>query len=226
MKPIPEIELSGETAVKETVVLVHGLWVRGWIMTLLGLQLRRCGFHTIIFSYPSMRAPLSQNALLLSRFVAAIAAPRIHFVGHSLGGLLLLQMLAEHPEPRAGRVLLMGSPYHASYAASKLARITLGRWLIGRSMRQWLEQKAPACPQQHEVGSIAGCLSLGIGKLLGGLPYPNDGVVAVEETRLPAASDHVVLNVSHTGMLFSAGVARQVCAFLRQGHFLHYPESE
>ena len=226
MKPIPEIELSGETAVKETVVLVHGLWVRGWIMTLLGLQLRRCGFHTIIFSYPSMRAPLSQNALLLSRFVAAIAAPHIHFVGHSLGGLLLLQMLAEHPEPRAGRVLLMGSPYHASYAASKLARITLGRWLIGRSMRQWLEQKAPACPQQHEVGSIAGCLSLGIGKLLGGLPYPNDGVVAVEETRLPAASDHVVLNVSHTGMLFSAGVARQVCAFLRQGHFLHYPESE
>ena len=226
MKPIPEIELSGETAVKETVVLVHGLWVRGWIMTLLGLQLRRCGFHTIIFSYPSMRAPLSQNALLLSRFVAAIAAPRIHFVGHSLGGLLLLQMLAEHPEPRAGRVLLMGSPYHASYAASKLARITLGRWLIGRSMRQWLEQKAPACPQQHEVGSIAGCLSLGIGKLLGGLPYPNDGVVAVEETRLPAASDHVVLNVSHTGMLFSTRVARQVCAFLRQGHFLRHLESE
>ena len=226
MKPIPEIELSGETAVKETVILVHGLWVRGWIMALLGRRLRRCGFHTIIFSYPSMRVPLSQNALLLSRFVAGIAAPRIHFVGHSLGGLLLLQMLAEHPEPRAGRVLLMGSPYHASYAASKLARITLGRWLIGRSMRQWLEQKAPACPQQHEVGSIAGCLSLGIGKLLGGLPYPNDGVVAVEETRLPAASDHVVLNVSHTGMLFSAGVARQVCAFLRQGHFLHYPESE
>ncbi len=226
MKPIPEIELSGETVVKETVVLVHGLWVRGWIMTLLGLQLRRCGFHTIIFSYPSVRAPLSQNALLLSRFVASIAAPRIHFVGHSLGGLLALQMLAEHPEPRTGRVVLMGSPYHASYAASKLARITPGRWLIGRSMGQWLEQKTPACPHQHEVGSIAGYMSLGIGKLLGGLPHPNDGVVAVEETRLPAASDHVVLNVSHTGMLFSAGVARQVCAFLRQGYFLHHLESE
>ncbi|MEK6708194.1 MAG: alpha/beta fold hydrolase [Pseudomonadota bacterium] len=226
MKPIPEIELSGETVVKETVVLVHGLWVRGWIMTLLGLQLRRCGFHTIIFSYPSVRAPLSQNALLLSRFVAGIAAPRIHFVGHSLGGLLLLQMLVEHPEPRTGRVLLLGSPYHASYAASKLVRITLGRWLIGRSMGQWLGQKTSVCPQQHEVGSIAGCMSLGIGKLLGGLPHPNDGVVTVEETRLPAASDHVVLNVSHTGMLFSAGVARQVCAFLRQGHFLHHPESK
>lgn len=226
MKPIPEIELSGETAVKETVILVHGLWVRGWIMALLGRRLRRCGFHTIIFSYPSMRVPLSQNALLLSRFVAGIAAPRIHFVGHSLGGLLLLQMLAEHPEPRTGRVVLMGSPYHASYAASKLARTMLGRWLIGRSIGQWLEQKAPACPHQHEVGSIAGCLSLGIGKLLGGLPHPNDGVVAVEETRLPGTSDQIVLNVSHTGMLFSTRVARQVCAFLRQGHFLRHLESE
>jgi len=226
LKSISRIELSGEITVKETVVLVHGLWMRGWVMALLGLQLRRCGFHTIIFSYPSMRASLSQNALLLSRFAAGIAATRIHFVGHSLGGLLALQMLTEHPEPRTGRVLLLGSPYHASYAASKLARITPARWLIGRSMGQWLEQKTPACPQQHEVGSIAGCMSLGIGKLLGGLPHPNDGVVAVEETQLPAASDHVVLNVSHTGMLFSAGVARQVCAFLRQGHFLHHPESE
>ena len=226
MKSISEIELSGETVVKETVVLVHGLWVHGWIMALLGLRLQRCGFHTIVFSYPSMRASLSQNALLLSRFVAGIAAPRIHFVGHSLGGLLLLQMLAEHAEPRAGRVVLVGSPYHASYAASKLTRITLGRWLIGRSMGQWLDQKAPACSNQYEVGSIAGCLSLGIGRLIGSLPHPNDGVVAVEETRLPNTSDWIVLNVSHTGMLFSTKVARQVCAFLRHGHFLHNPESE
>lgn len=226
MKSISEIELSGETVVKETIVLVHGLWVHGWIMALLGLRLRRCGFHTIIFSYPSMRVSLSQNALVLSRFVAGIAAPRIHFVGHSLGGLLLLQMLAEHAEPRAGRVVLVGSPYHASYAASKLTRITLGRWLIGCSMGQWLDQKTPACPNQHEVGSIAGCLSLGIGRLIGGLPHPNDGVVAVEETRLPSTSDWIVLNVSHTGMLFSTRVARQVCAFLRHGHFLHNPESE
>lgn len=226
MKSISGIELSGETVVKETVVLVHGLWVHGWIMELLGWRLRRCGFHTIIFSYPSMHASLSQNALLLSRFVAGIAAPRIHFVGHSMGGLLLLQMLTEYPAPRTGRVVLVGSPYHPSYAASKLARFTPGRWLIGRSMGQWLNQKAPACSNQYEVGSIAGCLSLGIGRLIGGLPHPNDGVIAVEETRLPGASDWIVLNVSHSGMLFSSRVAHQVCAFLRHGHFLHNPESK
>lgn len=226
MKSISGIELSSETAVKETVILVHGLWVRGWVMALLGLRLRRCGFRTIIFSYPSMSASLSQNALSLSRFVTGITASHIHFVGHSLGGLLLLQMLAEHSEPRTGHVLLLGSPYYASSAARKLARIAPGRWLLGSSMRQWLEQKTLVYPHQYVVGSLAGCMSLGIGRLLGGLPQPNDGVVTVEETRLPAASDQIVLNVSHTGMLFSAGVARQVCAFLRQGHFLNHPESE
>ncbi len=66
-------------------------------MRLMELRLRRCGFHSVVFSYPSMRDSLSQNALLLSHFVAGITAPRIHFIGHSLGGLLVLQMLAECP---------------------------------------------------------------------------------------------------------------------------------
>ena len=87
--------MSVEKSTKETVVLVHGLWMRGWVMTLLGLRLQRCGFHTVVFSYPSMNNSLSQNALLLSNFVAGITASRIHFIGHSLGGLLIMQMLAE-----------------------------------------------------------------------------------------------------------------------------------
>ena len=213
--------MSGETTVKETVVLVYGLWMRGWVMALLGLRLRRCGFHTVVFSYPSMRASLSQNALSLARFVAEITAPRIHFIGHSLGGLLVLQMLAQHAAPRAGRVVLLGSPYHVSYTASKLARIAPRYCLIGRSMRQWLEQEAPECAGRYQVGAIAGSRSLGGGRLLGGLPYPNDGVVTVEETRMPGASDWIALDVSHSSMLFSAGAARQACAFLQHGHFLH-----
>ena len=219
--------MSGENLVKEKVVLIHGLWASGWIMTLLGRNLRRCGFDTVIFSYPSMRDSLSQNALSLSRFVSGIAATRIHLVGHSLGGLLALQMLSEHSEPRIGRVILMGSPYHASYAAMKLARIAPGRWLIGSSMRQWLmRREGGASIQHHEIGSIAGRMSVGIGKLLGGLPAPNDGVVNVEETRLPIASDWIVININHAGMLFSRKVVCQVCAFLRQGYFLHSRESK
>lgn len=218
--------MPADKTIKETVVLVHGLWMRGWVMAWLGWRLRRCGFRTVAFSYPSVRGTLSQNALRLSRFVAGLDAPRIHFMGHSLGGLVLLQMLATHPDPRTGRVLLAGSPYRASYAARKLARRWLGRCLIGRSVLQWLGQPAPACTDQYEVGVIAGCQPLGAGRLIGGVPQPNDGVVVVEETALPSASDQIVLDVCHSGMLLSDQVARQACAFLRHGYFLHDLEAK
>ncbi len=218
-------ELPGATTTKDIVVLVHGLWMYGWVMRFMGVRLRRCGFHPVVFSYPSMRSSLSQNALLLSHFVAGMTASRIHFIGHSLGGLLVLQMLAEFPEQRTGRIILVGSPYNGSNAAAKLLRMGLGQYILGRSMLQWLEQKAPEHHAQYELGVIAGRKSIGCGRLISRLPPPNDGVVTVGETQIPNISDQVVLNVSHSGMLLSAELAFQACSFLRSGHFLHDPES-
>src|SRR4051794_10834348 len=203
----------------ETVVLVHGLWMHGWVMKLLGTRLRRCGFRTVCFSYPSMRASLSQNASVLSRFVERIAAPRIHFIGHSLGGLLILQMLAEFPESRAGRIILAGSPYNTSCVAEKLSRHPPGRYILGRSMLQWLGQKPLPCEGEYKVGVIAGARSIGGGRLISRLTVPNDGVVTVDETRIPGVADQIVLDVSHSQMLLSAELARQACSFLRHGCF-------
>lgn len=217
--------MSGATAVKDTVVLVHGLWMYGWVMKLMGVRLRRCGFHPVFFSYPSMRSSLSQNALLLSHFVAGMAAPRVHFIGHSLGGLLVLQMLTEYPEPRTGRVILAGSPYNASCVATRLARRRVGRYILGRSMLQWLNQKPPERVARYELGIIAGRRSMGGGRLIARLPHPNDGVVTVEETRMPHTRDQIVLDVSHAGMLLSAVLACQACSFLRSGYFLHTPKA-
>lgn len=213
--------MTADKSVKETVVLVHGLWMRGWVMVWLAWRLRRCGFRTVLFSYPSVRCTLSQNALLLSKFVASLDAPRIHFFGHSLGGLVVMEMLATHPDPRTGRVVLAGSPCKPSYAAGKLARSGLGRKLIGHSILQCLAQAGSVCDERHEVGVIAGCKRLGAGRLIGGVPQPNDGVVALAETVLSGAADRIVLDVCHSCMLLSLRVARQACAFLREGHFLH-----
>jgi pimeloyl-ACP methyl ester carboxylesterase len=199
--------------------------MHGWVMRMMGRRLRRCGFHPVFFSYPSMRNSLSQNALLLSHFVANIAAPRIHFIGHSLGGLLALQMLAEYPVRGVGRVILAGSPYNGSCVATKLSRSALGRYILGRSMRQWLGQEIPEWNDSYELGVIAGRKSMGGGRLISRLPHPNDGVVAIEETSMPDASDEIVLNVSHSGMLLSIALTRQACSFLRSGHFLHHPAS-
>jgi pimeloyl-ACP methyl ester carboxylesterase len=168
-----------------------------------------------------MGSTLSQNALLLSRFITGLDAHRIHFLGHSLGGLLILQMLEEYPEARTGRVILAGSPYNGSLAAKRISGAHLGKWVLGRSMLQWMEQKLPDPDAAREIGIIAGQRSLGGGRLISRLPKPNDGVVTVEETHVPNIADRIVLDVNHSGMLFSIGLARQACSFLRTGHFLH-----
>jgi pimeloyl-ACP methyl ester carboxylesterase len=226
----PDTSLAGEpekakgtvaTPERDGVVLVHGLWMAGWVMSPLGRRLRHCGFDPYLFSYPSMRSTLSQNASLLSRFAASIAAPRIHFLGHSLGGLLILQMLEEYPEARTGRVILAGSPYNGSLAAKRISGARLGKRVLGRSMWQWMEQKLPDPDAAYEIGIIAGQRSLGGGRLISRLPKPNDGVVTVEETHVPNIADRIVLDVNHSGMLFSTGLARQACSFLRTGRFRH-----
>ena len=211
---------------KDMIVLVHGLWMRGWVMAWLAWRLRRCGFQVVSFSYPSVRSTLTENASRLARFVSALDAARIHFVGHSLGGLVLLQMLASYPDARMGRVVLAGCPYRSSFAASKLCRKGFGRRLVGRSIAQWLGHMEPITIGEHEIGVIAGSQGLGAGRLIGGIPRPNDGVVMVEETKLNGARDQIVLDVCHSCMLVSAEVARQACAFLRQGYFLHDTESK
>jgi len=184
-------------------------------------RLRRAGFRTVAFSYPSLCVSLTDNALALARFVSHLDATRIHFVGHSLGGLVIWQMLATHADARTGRVVLAGSPYQGSYTATKLARRGLGRRLIGASVMQWLQQAAPHLDQRYEIGVIAGSRSVGLGRLAGGLPEPSDGAVCVVETPVPGQSDQIVLGVSHSGMLISAQVARQSSVFLQHGNFLH-----
>lgn len=208
------------TTGQDTVVLVHGLWVHGIAMELMRRRIARCGYRALGYSYPSMRLTLTENAERLARYCLDLAAPRVHFVGHSLGGLIVLRMLEHATGFAPGRVVLTGTPFAESFAARRLARLPGGRAALGRSMREWLESVRPTPDGGCEMGVIAGKLPVGIGRLVApDLPRPNDGVVSVAETRLPAMRDHIVLNVSHSGMLISRAVAGQICAFLRDGRF-------
>jgi pimeloyl-ACP methyl ester carboxylesterase len=206
----------------ETVVLVHGLWVHGIVMELMRRRVARHGYHALAYSYPSMRLTLAENAERLARFSRAIAAPRLHFVGHSLGGLIVLRMLERTPGLAPGRAVLLGSPVAGSLAARRLARLPGGRAALGRSAPEWHEAAHPGFESRREIGVVAGRLAVGIGRIVApDLPAPSDGVVSVAETRLPAMRDHIVLGVNHFGMLTSRAVVRQVCAFLRDGTFVH-----
>jgi pimeloyl-ACP methyl ester carboxylesterase len=218
------------------VILVHGLWVPGMVMQPLAARLERAGFRCHIFSYMGARRPLAAHAERLARFARdlqrlARSVGPAHFVGHSLGGLLVMEALGLQPPPAAGRVVLLGTPARGCYAGRRLARYRLGRWMLGESEDLWRERhpaeregRAARWTRPEALGVVAGSLPLGLGRLFGRLPGVNDGVVSLEETAVDGMADRVVLPIGHSAMLISARVAAQVAAFLSDGKFTQNPD--
>jgi pimeloyl-ACP methyl ester carboxylesterase len=203
----------------ETVVLVHGLWMNGTESALLRRRIGDAGFSPRQFSYRSVTETFDDNAERLKQFVDELPEGKVHLVGHSLGGLLMLKMLAGHADHRDGRLICMGSPLSGSRVANSLVSLPGGSALLGHSVQALITEQPWRWSGPRELGLIAGSSAVGLGRLLTNLPEPNDGTVAVDETHLDGAVDHIVLNVSHTLMLFSPDVAQQVVHFLRHGRF-------
>lgn len=209
----------------ESVVVAHGLWMPGWETAILRRRLAAAGFAVRLFRYPSRALTLDACADRLLAFVDGVPGDVVHLVGHSLGGVIAVHMLERERRParveRIGRVLCLGSPLSSSRAAARLARLPFIRdRLIGRGILDLLRRGGlPAWEQRRALGIIAGDLPVGMGALIARLPRPHDGTVAVDETELRGATDHIVLDVSHFSMLWSADVAGQAIEFLRSGRF-------
>jgi pimeloyl-ACP methyl ester carboxylesterase len=200
------------------VILVHGLWFGAWAMARLARKLRAAGFEVRRFAYPSTAGQLDAHSRQLLEFARQSGSGRLHFVGHSLGGLVCLHMLNENPELPSGRVVLLGSPLDGSTIARRSQRIPGGEKLLGQ-VKTALENGYGKLPSDRQTGMIAGTRAIGLGLLLGGAGTPGDGTVAVTETRTTGLKDHLLLPVTHTGMLYSAEVARQTAYFLQTGSF-------
>ncbi len=201
------------------VILIHGLWLNSFFMALLARRIKQHGFIIKTYSYPSMRLTLSDNASRLADFCAQLDAPRVQIVSHSLGGLVALKMLQTPSYPRCESLLMLGTPYAQSHAAQALARLPGGKALLGHSMTQWLADPPPPLPD-CAIGILAGTRGFGLGRLVApDLPSPNDGAVSVAETELPGHHQRILMNVSHSEMLYSREVANQCAHFLRMGHF-------
>jgi pimeloyl-ACP methyl ester carboxylesterase len=206
------------TRAASVVVLVHGLWFGAWSLGVLSRRLQKASFEPLRFRYRTTRAGLEEHAAALRHFIGSRGDPELHFVAHSLGGLVTLRMLADNGDLPPGRVVLLGSPLQGSASARKATALPGGRRLIG-AVRPALSSGITMPLIGRDIGMIAGSRSVGLGMLLGGLDGPGDGTVAVSETRSEGLREHLVLPVTHTGMLLSRQVASRTVHFLRYGGF-------
>jgi pimeloyl-ACP methyl ester carboxylesterase len=189
-------------------------------MSLLGRRLRAREFQPIGFSYPSVRRTLDENADALWHACERVPGPTVHFVGHSLGGIVILRMMRRHGWTRPGRVVALGSPFLGSAIALRRSERPFGRRIVGPGLAEAASgSEAIPWTGPQEIGVIAGRTPFGIGRLLGPITTPHDGTVMVEETRLPGAADHRVVRATHTALLFSRSVAELVSEFLERGRF-------
>jgi hypothetical protein len=215
--------------VSTLVVYVHGLWLNGWESVLLRRRLSRdLGCRTRSFPYPSVSADLAANARALGEFLRNERADIVHLVGHSLGGLVILEFFNGVASDRAanglslppGGIVLLGCPARGSRAARNLAQRRFGRHMLGRTGREaLLASRERTWSGARDLGVIAGDLPIGFGRLVGPFDEPNDGTVMVSETQIPGAREHLTVHTSHSALVYSGAVARHTAAFLRKGRF-------
>lgn len=225
MTPSPSSHDS--RAARDTIVLVHGLGRTSRSLWLLALFARQRGYDVIAWDYPSRRGTIAAHAGALDRDLSATlrARPgRIHFVTHSLGGLLLRAYLGEVSLPTLGRIVMLAPPNNGSEVADRLLCSRAFQWFTGpagQELKTGVGGAAASLPMiDAEVGIIAGdrCVNPVFGRWIGA---PNDGKVSVSSTRLPGMRDHVIVRSGHTLLPWRTQAIRQVFAFLETGRFLH-----
>jgi pimeloyl-ACP methyl ester carboxylesterase len=217
---------TAQGAPTECVVLLHGMGRTSLSMKRMEWALKGAGYRVVNVSYPSRRQTVEQLSEDYLQMLMATRVPadvvKVHFVTHSLGGILLREFLAHHTVTNLGRVVMLAPPNHGSQLADALRRHALGRWVLGPAGCQ-LGTAATDVPQRlgpptFPLGIIAGDVSLNpfFSRVL---PVPNDGKVSVESTKLAGMTDFMVVHSSHTWMMWRAKTLRETAAFLREGRF-------
>jgi triacylglycerol lipase len=209
----------------ETVVVVHGLGRTPASMWLLELRLESAGYRVVSFGYPSTSEPLELLVERLADEVAACCAQdprRVHFVTHSMGGVMVWSHLARQPEPHLGRVVMLSPPSQGSELIDALADSPLVRLVVGPAGMELGTDSAGVAsrlgPAAFTLGIIAGDRSMNpLASWL--IPGPDDGKVGVERARAEGAADFLVLPATHTFIMNREDVAEETVHFLRTGRF-------
>ena len=208
----------------ESVILLHGLARSEISLRKLESVLQQEGYHTVNYNYPSTKfsvEKLAQDAI--SQALAQCPNDNtIHFVTHSMGGILVRQYLSQHTLSNLGRVVMLGPPNQGSQVVDSLKDIPVFKLINGPAGVQ-LGTNDISLPKSlgavnFDVGIIAGTRSVNP-FLSTMLPTPDDGKVSVENTKIEGMSDHITMPVTHPFMMRNDRVIEQVLSYLKQGKF-------
>ena len=225
----PLLPLENRNA-KECVILLHGLARSSDSMLPMAEKLHALHYRVINVDYPSRQFPIAKLAELA--IPPALASCRehpiehIHFVTHSLGGILVRQYLSEHSIPELNHVVMLAPPNKGSEVVDHLKDLPPFEWLNGPAGEE-LGTDAASLPNKlgpvnFDVGVIAGTSSVNLLLSLY-LPNPDDGKVSVESTKIDGMHDFISLPVSHPFIMKDEDVIDQIIYYLRDGHFANPP---
>jgi pimeloyl-ACP methyl ester carboxylesterase len=217
---------ASANATRDGVVLLHGISRTALSFRKMQVALERAGFTTLNLDYLSRSKALEALAEdihpAIQRFADSIDTS-VHFVGHSMGGLLARVYIARHRPKRLGRVVMLGTPNGGSELADRLKNFGAFRAFFGPAGQQLGTQRsavedAMLPPIDYPVGVIAGNRSIDpvAGTML---PKPHDGRVSVANTRLDGMADHIIVETSHPWLVRNGLAIEQTITFVRDGSF-------
>ena len=212
---------------EECVILLHGMARSASSMETMAEALDAAGFTVINIDYPSREYPIEELAPMavgqgLASCEAVGATAKVHFVAHSLGGILVRKYLKNNEIENLGRVVMLGPPNQGSQAVDELGGVPGFDWLNGPAGRQ-LGKGPESVPLQlgaanFELGIIAGNRSIDpITSAV--LDDPDDGKVSVEDTKLEGMDDFIIVEHSHAFMMRLQRPIELTIQFLKFGHF-------